>query len=137
MPTDLAPGLYIEDVDLGERGISALRTDVAAFVGIAERGPLDEPTPIASWEQFESTFGGFVGAGYLAYTVKAFFENDGLLCRVVRVAAPPVTTTSDPASPQPVDRLSSLVLSVSGFARGAAVTVRQDQLVREHLVEGI
>src|SRR5687768_6742369 len=74
--TDLAPGLYVQE-DLGEPVLTALRTDIVAFVGIAERGPVDQPTPIASWEQFQATFGGFIPSGYLAYAVKAFFENGG------------------------------------------------------------
>ena len=38
-------------------GIAALRTDVAGFVGIAERGPLHLAVPVESSRQFEAWFG--------------------------------------------------------------------------------
>lgn len=81
------PGVYYERVDATVPGIAALRTDVAAFVGIAARGPLHTAIPVQSWRQFEAYFGGFTGAGYLAYAVRAFFENGGQRCWVVRVAS--------------------------------------------------
>ncbi len=81
------PRVYYERLDASAPAISAVRTDVAGFVGIAERGPLDVPVPVESWRQFEAHFGGFTGAGFLAYTVRAFFENGGRRCWVVRVAS--------------------------------------------------
>jgi phage tail sheath protein FI len=92
MPTYVTPGVYFETVDVSRRGITAIRTDVAAFVGIAERGPLHKPTRVESWEQFQATFGGFIPNGYLAYAAKAFFENGGQTCYVVRVAAETAST---------------------------------------------
>src|SRR6059058_3947662 len=83
----LTPGVYYERVDASAPGISVLRTDVAGFVGIAERGPIDMPVPVESWRQFLAHFGGFMGGGFLAYAVRGFFENGGRRCWVVRVAA--------------------------------------------------
>ena len=80
------PGVYIERVDASRVPPVVLRTDVTAFVGIAERGPPDTPVPIESVRQFSAHFGAFIGAGYLAYAVRAFFENGGRRCWVVRVA---------------------------------------------------
>jgi len=82
-----APGVYFERTDASPPRINSLRTDVAGFVGIAERGPVNAPLPIQSWRQFEAHFGSFIGAGYLAYTVRAFFENGGRRCWVARVAS--------------------------------------------------
>jgi phage tail sheath protein FI len=81
------PGVYYEHVDSDEKDISPVRMDVAGFVGIAERGPVDMPVPVESWRQFRSYFGGFTRSGFLAYTVKAFFDNGGRRCWVVRVAS--------------------------------------------------
>src|SRR5438046_7203060 len=89
MPEYLTPGVYFEWVDASAKVISPLRTDIAAFVGIAERGLVDSPTRIVSWQQFQSGFGNFISNGFLAYSVKAFFENGGRECRVGRVAATP------------------------------------------------
>ncbi len=87
MPTYLTPGVYYERVDASGPAISAIRTDVAGFVGIAQRGPIDTPVPVQSWRQFQAHFGGFIGSGFLAYAVRAFFENGGRRCWVVRVAS--------------------------------------------------
>lgn len=81
------PGVYYERVDASGAAIGAVRTDVAGFVGIAQRGPLDVPVPIESYRQFQAHFGDVTGSGYLAYTVRAFFENGGRRCWVVRVAS--------------------------------------------------
>jgi len=81
-----------------------VRTDIAGFAGFAERGPLPEDFPpdtfdpsqvavkIGSWKEYLAIFGGFREYGYLAYAVRAFFENGGRTCYVVRVAA---TTAAD------------------------------------------
>ncbi len=82
-----APGVYYQSVDAGAPPVTPFRTDIAGFVGIAERGPVDCPVPIGSWRQFTSWFGTFTGAGYLAYAVRAYFENGGRRCWVVRVAS--------------------------------------------------
>ena len=88
MTTYATPGVYYERADASPRGIPALRMDVAGFVGIARRGPVDVPVPVQSWRQFQANFGDFTGAGYLAYAVRAFFENGGRKCWIVRVASP-------------------------------------------------
>jgi phage tail sheath protein FI len=82
-----APGVYYERVDASTPAISAIRTDIAGFVGIARRGPLDTPVPIQSWRQFQGYFGDVTGAGFLAYAVRGFFENGGRRCWIVRVAS--------------------------------------------------
>ena len=69
------PGVYYERADAGAAGVSPVRTDIAGFVGIATCGPLHTPVLVQSWRQFQAIFGGFTGAGYLAYAVRAFFEN--------------------------------------------------------------
>jgi phage tail sheath protein FI len=83
----LAPGAYYQTVDAGAPPVTPFRTDITGFVGIAQRGPIDMPVPIQSWRQFASWFGDLTGAGYLAYAVRAFFENGGRRCWVVRVAS--------------------------------------------------
>ncbi len=87
MATYETPGVYYERVDATTPAISAIRTDVAGFVGMALRGPVDTAIPIQSWRQFQAHFGNFTGSGYLAYAVRAFFENGGKRCWVVRVAS--------------------------------------------------
>ena len=59
MPTYLSPGVYVEETDSGSRPIEGVGTAVAAFVGLAEKGPFNQPTLISNWTQFTQTFGGF------------------------------------------------------------------------------
>ena len=94
MQSPQTPGVYYERVDSSAPAISLLRTDIAGFVGIARRGPLHQPLPVQSWRQFQAYFGDFTGAGYLAYAVRAFFENGGQRCWVVRVASEVAATAA-------------------------------------------
>jgi len=87
MQSRLTPGVYYERVDASAPAISVLRTDISGFVGIATRGPLNQALPVQSFRQFQAYFGDFTGAGYLAYAVRAFFDNGGQRCWIVRVAS--------------------------------------------------
>ncbi len=75
-----------------------MRTDIAGFVGYAERGPVPEDFPpgfdpslvalrLTSWAEYQTYFGSFLTNGYLPNSVQAFFANGGDTCYVVRVAA--------------------------------------------------
>src|SRR5438309_1677906 len=125
MPTYATPGVYFERIDNASQAVAELRTDIAGFVGIAQKGPVHKATRVESWQQFQSTFGSFISNGYLAYSAKAFFENGGDRMYVVRVAAPKVSTGTNPPGSQPVDGLNSIVLSVEGFEKGALATLQQ------------
>lgn len=74
-----------------------IRGDIAAFVGFAERGPVDTPVPVVDYASFTAVFGGdYVLASdggtpvYAALppAVKAFFDNGGVRCYAVRVTGP-------------------------------------------------
>ena len=67
--------------------VGRVSTDVAAFVGVAEEGPLGQPVRLETWREYLTAFGDLTPAGYLAYAVRAFFANGGRLCWVVRVTA--------------------------------------------------
>ena len=103
MPTYLAPGIYIEEVDgvwdTPGRGLiespepmfewadaSKWRsTWHAAFVGFAMQGPFDEPVLVENPRRFAETFGEEVENGFLAAAVDGYFANGGEACYVVRV----------------------------------------------------
>jgi phage tail sheath protein FI len=88
MRTYRTPGVYFERQDVAPPVIGPLRTDIAGFVGIAERGPLHRAVKIESLTQFANVFGRKIAQGYLAYAVDGFFKNQGQTCWVVRVADP-------------------------------------------------
>ncbi len=106
------PGVYSERADANGGGVNALRTDIAGFVGIAERGPLNLAVPVESFRQFQAWFGDTIDNGYLAYCARAFFENGGRRLWGVRVASPAaaaasVTIVDDQAVPQPLWRIEA------------------------------
>lgn len=76
-------------------GPALVSLDVAAFVGFAERGPLNVPVAVEDPNQYTAVFGGDVilamDGGVPVYAnlpgaVQAFFDNGGRRCYIVRVA---------------------------------------------------
>jgi uncharacterized protein len=77
----LTPGTYFQDVF--PPPVPSFLTGVPAFLGRAATGPRT-PQRLALWPQFAAAFG--TGpAGFLPGAVRGFFENDGVLCYVVRL----------------------------------------------------
>ena len=85
MPNYLSPGVYVEEVEAGSRPIEGVGTAVAAFVGLAQRGPTNEPTLVTNWAQYVNTFGDFMEGSYLAHAVYGYFLNGGGSCYIVRI----------------------------------------------------
>jgi len=82
----LSPAVFIEELSSGNKPIQGVGTSVGAFVGHAERGPLGLATAIDNYAQFVRTFGEPFDDGYLAFAVKAFFDEGGSSCYVVRTS---------------------------------------------------
>jgi uncharacterized protein len=104
MPNYLSPGVYVEEVEAGSRPIEGVGTAVAAFVGLAARGPANAPTLVTNWSQFTSTFGEFLANSYLAHAVYGYFLNGGGACYVVRVGADGVMPTASAELPSASDK---------------------------------
>ena len=85
MPNYLSPGVYVEEVEAGSRPIEGVGTAVAAFVGLAAKGPTNAPTLVTNWAQFVNTFGDFMEGSYLAHAVYGFFLNGGGSAYIVRI----------------------------------------------------
>lgn len=96
------PGVYfLPPPVVGGLGLPPL--DVAAFVGFAERGPLDTPVAITDLNIYRAVFGGEMkvareaggGPVYAALptAVANFFANGGRRCYVVRVAGRNASST--------------------------------------------
>ena len=66
--------------------IERLPTAVTAFVGRALKGPLNTPTPISNFAEFQQQFGGLWQPATLGYAVEQYFENGGWQALIVRVA---------------------------------------------------
>lgn len=105
MPEYLAPGVYVEEIDVGPRPIEGVSTSTAGFVGRTVRGPLDgPPVLVVSFPDFRRRFGGYLpdtggDDHYLAHAVRGFLENGGRRVYIKRVAnADIATATGAPAS---------------------------------------
>lgn len=80
------PGVYFDETVRERRDITLGETGVPAFLGVAERGPLNEPFKLSNFSQFKQIYGAPIPGSYLAACVEAFFKNGGKHCFVVRVA---------------------------------------------------
>lgn len=93
MPEYLAPGVYVEEIEIGAKPIEGVSTSTAGFLGLTDRGPT-EVQLITGFEQFQRVYGGFIKDAFLPYAVNGFFRNGGKRCfigRVVCSGAAPAT----------------------------------------------
>lgn len=86
MPSTLTyPGIYIEEIPSGVRTITGVATSITAFIGRAERGPVNEPITIFNYGDFERIFGGLHIDYPLSYAVRDFFLNGGGQAIIIRL----------------------------------------------------
>lgn len=105
MPATLSyPGVYIEEVPSGVRTITGVATSTTAFLGRAVFGPINSPTTLNSFGDFERAFGGLAVDYPLSYAVRDFFLNGGGQAVVVRLYKNPATA-ADATSTIAVDGL--------------------------------
>src|SRR6266508_1003944 len=78
------PGVYIEEVPSGVRTITGVPTSITAFVGFARRGPVNAPTRLQSFAEYERMFGGLWAGSTMSYAVRQFFDNGGGDALIVR-----------------------------------------------------
>jgi phage tail sheath protein FI len=106
MPEYLAPGVFIEEVEIGPRPVEGVPTSTAALLGETERGPT-RPRLVTSFDGFRRHFGDIVpGApNHLVYAVNGFFENGGQRAYICRIAGKDAETAvlSDPAGAGTLD----------------------------------
>ena len=102
MPSALTyPGVYIEEVPSGVRTITGVPTSIAAFVGRAKRGPVNEPVTVNGYGDFERIFGGLWLESQLGYAVRDFFLNGGGQAIIVRLFTTPPAAGPTPAPTPP------------------------------------
>jgi uncharacterized protein len=108
----LSPGVYVEEVNSGPRPIEGVGTAMAAFVGFAPSGPVNEPTLVTNWSQYVDAFGVAENGGrknphmknaYLSHAVYGYFLNGGGRCYITRVGAktPTLQLASKTSKTQP------------------------------------
>ena len=87
-----APGIYQSFDSVTPPPLSIANTRIPGFVGILQKGPMNEPTRISNWDEFTETFG-YTAESYTSESVFGFFKNGGTDCWVVRVAHNPPPET--------------------------------------------
>ena len=94
-PAAQSPGVQLQFVRPAEDS-NTLRTDIAAFAGPTERGPLGELVRVAGWRDYLSRFGEFSDhARPRPLRLRGYFENEGDIAYVVRTAAAAVVAWTD------------------------------------------
>ena len=113
MPEYLAPGVYVEEIEMGAKSIEGVGTSTAGFLGVAERGPLT-PQLITGAERYFRLFGGHVfkinkgpANSYLPYAVEGFFSNGGKRCFVGRIIGKGAETAKLELGSGPTENLES------------------------------
>ncbi|MCR2835285.1 phage tail sheath family protein [Parerythrobacter lacustris] len=79
------PGVYVQEIDSGVRTVAGVPTSIAAFVGVATRGPVNQPVTCFNFGDYTRRFGGLSTASTMSYCIDDFFANGGGQCEVVRV----------------------------------------------------
>src|SRR5688572_10840838 len=80
-----APGIYQSFDSPVPPPLSIANTRITGFAGITQKGPMNEPTRLANWDEFVEIFG-YTTESYTSESVYGFFKNGGTDCWVVRVA---------------------------------------------------
>src|SRR4051812_13269451 len=125
MPEYLAPGVYVEEVELAPRAITAVSTSTTGFVGITRRGPINKPTLVTNTGEFERFFGEHLTDAeygerrWVPYAVDGFFSNGGSRAYITRIA--PRQAPAD----ETIDR--------ENFAQVAEAILANQQLARRSL----
>jgi phage tail sheath protein FI len=88
MATYQTPGVYVEEVESGSKPIEAGATNIAGFLGVAEKGPVNEPVLVTNWTQYTKIFGGFHANGWMSHGVYQFFQNGGTKAFINNLSAP-------------------------------------------------
>jgi len=111
MPEYLAPGVYVEEIEIGAKPIEGVSTSTAGFLGQTERG-LIEPRLITSFEDFKKLYGS-LSDGFLFYAVNGFFANGGKRCFIGRIVGDPFETAK-----VDLEKDEEVVLTVSAIGPG-------------------
>lgn len=80
----LHPDIFV----IEERGIPRIigvGVNTGGFVGVAEKGPVDRADLVTNMTQFSEKYGAFYVGSYLEPSVRAFFDQGGTRCFIVRV----------------------------------------------------
>lgn len=111
------------------RGLPALPTAVLGAIGFTERGPLNTPKKITSFEEFDRTFGRLRSGKELPLAIRMYFLNGGSQAIVVRAGSGGAAATANLSDSVPAVSLVATASSLGTWANyvsptGVRVTVK-------------
>jgi phage tail sheath protein FI len=87
MAVYLSPGVYIEEIPGGARPIEGVATSVAAIVGPANRGPVDQAVLIGKLDDYKALYGDIASENdAMGLAVQTFYLNGGKSAYICRLA---------------------------------------------------
>jgi uncharacterized protein len=105
------PGVYIEELPSGVHTITGVATSITAFVGRAQMGPVNVPTTINSFSDYDNMFGGLWANSMMSFAVNDFYQNGGSQGIIVRIAPDDASTAYITLEPNSVSPPSSPLAS--------------------------
>lgn len=103
-----APGVYHAAASPSPAFVP-VRLDVAGFVGVAPRGPVDVPVVVDTWSDYQWLYGAAGaadGPGLLGASVHAFFSQGGTRAQILRVSPLPRAPAPEAVAATAVHRLA-------------------------------
>jgi uncharacterized protein len=77
--------MVVAEAPGADHAIARLPASACAFVGRTLRGPVNRPTSVRGYAEFQQVFGGLWQPSPMTYAIEQFFENGGSHAIVVRV----------------------------------------------------
>jgi len=115
------PGVYIEEVPSGVHTITGVATSITAFIGRARRGPVNEPTTVNGFADFERVFGGLWQESRLGFAVRDFFLNGGGQAVIVRLFNPTLSAEDQPKAKAAAEAVANEAKTEAGADSSAVL----------------
>jgi len=112
----------------GDDVIPIVTPTVVAFIGRTERGPLNEPIALKTFDDYRRVFGGHCSFSFVSFAVQHFFLHGGEVAVVVRVANRATRSVLDVPAGAEVLRLQARQPGSREFLRVSVDYDRVEQL---------
>jgi phage tail sheath protein FI len=110
--TPTFPGVFIGEIPSDVRTIPGISTSIAAFIGRALAGPVNQAVTINGYSDFERIFGGLWLESTLGHAVSDFFLNGGSEAIIVRLRH---AESENDVGPQPDFSTDEVALTAADF----------------------
>lgn len=125
------PGVYIEEISSGVRTITGVATSITAFIGRAKRGPVNEPTTVNGFADFERIFGGLWQKSRLGFAVRDFFLNGGGQAVIVRLFNPDLSTEDRPKVKAAAEAVATAAKDEAGADQNVVLDEAKSKKIKE------